>query len=113
VSAFGLNLAALSFIAVFVGMFLVLNAVALSVVRRRRDIGVLRALGLTRGGVVRLVLVEGIGLGAVGGALGCALGVALANLALHQVGRTLSALYLVEQVSRLHWSPRTLLEGLG
>src|SRR5262249_56000027 len=52
VSAFGLNLTALSFIAVFVGMFLVLNAVALSVVRQRRDIGVLRALGLTRAGVV-------------------------------------------------------------
>jgi putative ABC transport system permease protein len=113
VSAFGLNLTALSFIAVFVGMFLVLNAVALSVVRQRRDLGVLRALGLTRGGLVRLFVVEGLVLGAIGGAAGCVLGVFVANLALHQVGRTLSALYLVEQVSRLHISSRTLIGGFG
>jgi len=113
VSAFGLNLTALSFIAVFVGMFLVLNAVALSVVRQRRDIGVLRALGLTRAGVLRVFLLEGLALGVLGGVAGCALGVLVANLALHQVGRSLSTLYLVEQVSRLHLSPRTLLMGLS
>jgi putative ABC transport system permease protein len=90
-----------------------LNAVALSVVRQRRDIGVLRALGLTRAGVVGVYLLEGLVLGALGAATGCALGVLLANLALHQVGRTLSALYLVEQVSRLHLSLRTLLMGMS
>jgi len=113
VSAFGLNLTALSFIAIFVGMFLVLNAVALSVVRQRRDIGVLRALGLTRAGVVGVFVLEGGVLGALGAAAGCALGVLIANVALHQVGRTLSALYLVEQVSRLHLSARTLAMGLA
>jgi len=113
VSAFGLNLTALSFIAVFVGMFLVLNAVALAVVRQRRDIGVLRALGLTRAGVVAVFVFEGCVLGALGAAAGCALGVLVANVALHQVGRTLSALYLVEQVSRLHLSARTLAMGLA
>jgi len=113
VSAFGLNLTALSFIAVFVGMFLVLNAVALSVVRERRDIGVLRALGLTRAEVMRVFLLEGLALGLLGGLAGCALGVLVANLALHQVGRSLSTLYLVEQVSRLHLSPQTLLMGLS
>jgi putative ABC transport system permease protein len=113
VSAFGLNLTALSFIAVFVGMFLVLNAVALSVVRQRRDIGVLRALGLTRAGVVGVFLLEGLVLGVAGAAAGCGLGVLLANVTLHQVGRTLSALYLIEQTSRLHLSPLTLLAGLA
>ena len=113
VSAFGLNLTALSFIAVFVGMFLVLNAVALSVVRQRRDIGVLRALGLTRAGVVGVFVLEGGVLGVLGAVAGCALGVLVANVALHQVGRTLSALYLVQQVSRLHLSARTLLAGLS
>src|SRR6185503_1331779 len=113
VSAFGLNLTALSFIAVFVGMFLVLNAVALSVVRERRDIGVLRALGLTRAEVMRVFLLEGLALGLLGGLAGCALGVLVANLALHHVGRSLRTLYLVEQVSRLHLSPQTLLMGLS
>jgi putative ABC transport system permease protein len=113
VSAFGLNLTALSFIAVFVGMFLVLNAVALAVVRQRRDVGVLRALGLTRAGVVAVFVLEGCVLGALGAAAGCALGVLVANVTLHQVGRTLSALYLVEQVSRLHLSARTLAMGFS
>ncbi|MEY4373872.1 MAG: hypothetical protein RL760_38, partial [Candidatus Eisenbacteria bacterium] len=67
VRAFSLNLLALSFIAIFVSTFLIFNAVALAVVRQRRDIGVLRALGLTRRQVVTLFLCEGLLLGALGG----------------------------------------------
>ena len=44
-----LNLAILSAIALFVGMFLIYQSVTLSVVRRRREIGLLRTLGATRG----------------------------------------------------------------
>ena len=113
VSAFALNLAALSFIALFVGVFLVFNAVALSVVRQRRDIGALRSLGLTRRRLVALFVAEGLAFGGVGGLLGCALGVGLARLALHQVAHTLTALYLVEQVSRVHVAPSILLSGLA
>lgn len=113
VRAFSLNLLALSFIAVFVGTFLIFNAVALAVVRQRRDIGVWRALGVTRGQVLGIFLAEGALLGLVGGVLGVALGAFGANLALHQVGRTLSALYLVAQTSRLWLDPGTLAAGLA
>src|SRR5262249_52341331 len=113
VSAFALNLSALSFIALFVGVFLVFNAVALSVVRQRRDIGALRSLGLTRRRLVALFLLEGLAFGAAGGLAGCGLGVALARWALHQVAHTLTALYLVEQVSRVHVAPGILLSGLA
>jgi putative ABC transport system permease protein len=112
VRAFSLNLLALSFIAIFVSTFLIFNAIALAVVRQRRDIGVLRALGLTRRQVVTLFLAEGLLLGTSGGLAGSALGALAANLALHQVGRTLTVLYLVGQATRLWLDPGTLLVGL-
>ncbi|MGZ3605725.1 MAG: ABC transporter permease, partial [Thermodesulfobacteriota bacterium] len=48
VSAFHLNLTALSFISLIVGMFLIYNAISVSVIQRRREIGILRSIGLTR-----------------------------------------------------------------
>src|SRR5262249_8665305 len=91
VRAFSLNLLALSFIALFASTFLTFNAVALAVVRQRRDIGILRALGLPRGRVVALFLAEGLVLGTAGGVVGTALGVLLARATLLQVSRTLTA----------------------
>ena len=113
VRAFSLNLLALSFIAIFVSTFLIFNAVALAVVRQRRDIGVLRALGLRRGQVVALFMGEGLMLGAIGGLAGTGLGALVANLALREVGRTLTVLYLVGQTTRLWLDPQTLLAGFG
>jgi len=113
VRAFSLNLLALSFIAIFVSTFLIFNAVALAVVRQRRDIGVWRALGLTRGQVLVLFLGEGLLLGTLGGALGAALGGLLANAALAQVGRTLETLYLVAQTDKLWLDPGTLATGVA
>ncbi|MFM7231324.1 MAG: ABC transporter permease [bacterium] len=113
VRAFALNLLALSFIAVFVSTFLIFNAVALAVVRQRRDIGVLRALGLSRGRVAGLFLTEGLLLGLTGGVLGAVLGSVGAWFALAQVGRTLSSLYLVAQTTRLWVEPATLLAGVA
>ena len=113
VRAFSLNLLALSFIAVFVSAFLIFNAVALAVVRQRGEIGLWRALGLTRGQVAGVFLAEGALLGLGGGVLGAGLGALLANAALAQVGRTLTALYLVAQTSRLWLDPVTLALGIG
>ena len=46
-SAFHLNLTALSYIALVVGLFLVYNTISVAVLSRRGEIGVLRALGVT------------------------------------------------------------------
>jgi putative ABC transport system permease protein len=53
----------------------ILNVMLMSVRERRQEIGVLRAVGVQRGQVVRLILVEAGILGAVGGLGGVALAV--------------------------------------
>jgi putative ABC transport system permease protein len=50
------------------------NTVLMAAYERVREIGTLRAMGMTRAGVVQLFVIEGGLLGVVGGALGAALG---------------------------------------
>jgi putative ABC transport system permease protein len=94
VASYRLNLGVLSAIALFVGMFLIYQSVTLSVVRRRREIGLLRTLGMTRGQVMALFLVEGAASGLAGGLLGLALGVALARGVLGVMTQNLTSLYM-------------------
>lgn len=58
---------------VVVAAFGVLNILIMIVMEKRRDIAILRSVGLTRGDIARLFLLEGAVLGAAGAALGCAL----------------------------------------
>lgn len=80
-------------IALLVGMFLIYNAVAVSVAERHREIGVLRALGVTRRRIVLLFCLEALALSLLGGALGIALGHGLAIVALGQTAPTVSRFY--------------------
>src|SRR5205814_1030314 len=58
----------------FMGAFLIFNTFRTLVVERRRDIGMLRAVGATRGTITRLILVESALQGVVGTAIGLVLG---------------------------------------
>ena len=51
-----------------------LNTLTLSVLERRREIGVLRAMGSSRRFTLRMVLAEAVGIGVVGGVLGLVFG---------------------------------------
>jgi lipoprotein-releasing system permease protein len=53
------------------------SVLVVSVVQKRREIGILRAMGATRGQVLRVFLVQGAVVGALGSVLGIALAVAL------------------------------------
>lgn len=70
-------------IALFVGMFLILNSFNMTVLQRIREIGTLRALGAGPGRVARSILIEALLLAIVGSALGLALGAGLAVLLVH------------------------------
>lgn len=92
--AFRWNLRILSGIALVVGAFLIYNTVSVSVARRRAEIGVLRALGLTRAGAQGLFLAEAAAFGLAGGALGALLGLAMAEAAVGVLAATVNALYV-------------------
>jgi putative ABC transport system permease protein len=76
--------------ALVVGLFLVYNALSVSVAERRHDIGVLRAVGATRPQVTGLFLAEAVFLGLVGSVLGLPLGWGLAHAALGPLQSVLS-----------------------
>lgn len=109
--AFRLNLTALSLLALLVGMFLIYNTTTFAVVRRRRLIGMLRAMGVTRREIFALVCGEALLVGAVGMALGLAGGVLLGRVLTGLVTRTINDLYFVLQVGEMALSPAILAKG--
>lgn len=93
-ASFHMNLTALSWIALIVGLFLVYNTVTISVVARRAEIGMLRALGVTRGQVVTLFLGEAAALGIAGSAAGIGMAKLLADAAVGLTASTVNTLYV-------------------
>ena len=102
--AFRLNLEALSLLALFVGIFLIYNTATFAVVSRRKDAGVLRALGARKGEIVLAFLFEIVALGAVGGCLGGLLGYFLSYFFTSLLSKTISNLYFFLNTSSPEWS---------
>ena len=96
--AFTTNLKAMSMLALLVSTLLIYGAISFAVVQRRRVIGVLRALGATRGEVLAIVLTEAAALGVVGAGLGLLLGVAIGRELITLVSQTINDLYFVVAV---------------
>ena len=110
--AFTTNLRAMSLLALLVGTLLIYGAVSFGVLERRAVIGVLRALGATRGEVLRVVLAEAALLGVLGALAGAALGVLIGHALLGLVTQTINDLYFVVAVRAVSVPPRVLLEAL-
>ena len=91
--AFRLNVASLSAVALLVGLFLVYNTMSFAVLRRRREIGILRSLGMLPYGIGRLFLLEGLLLGIVGWGVGILGGMVLARVAIGMMATTSGDLY--------------------
>ena len=93
-SAFRWNLRVLSYIALVVGGFLIYNTISISVVRRRNEIGVLRALGATRNIILIGFLAEALFFAITGTAIGLFLGRFMAIAAVKLIGNTVQSLRL-------------------
>ena len=112
-SAFQLNLTALSLISLFVGVFLVYSSTQAALVRRREEFGLLRSLGATRRQVFALIITEVGLLGGLGAALGLPLGYGVAQANVRVVSATLSNLYLLEEIARLEMTTWLYVLGIG
>lgn len=104
-AAFQLNLTALSLVSMVVGVFLIYNSLSATVVRRRVEIGILRANGASRGEVAALFLGEGLLAGILGTGIGVLAAGPLAAVLAAPVGQTVSALYALVTIERPSISP--------
>lgn len=91
--AFQMNLAVLSMVGLLVGVFLIYNTVSFTVTQRRREVGILRAIGMSERMVVGLFLAEAGLFGLAGGVVGGGFGLVLGNVLVGLVGRTIQDLY--------------------
>jgi putative ABC transport system permease protein len=95
--------------ALVVGLFLVYNALSVSVAERRHEIGILRSLGATRGQVRGLFASEAALLGLAGAALGVPLGVGLAYLGLAPIQKILEEIFFKLDARQVEVTPATVL----
>jgi putative ABC transport system permease protein len=101
--------------ALIVGMFLVYNALSVSVAERRHEIGILLSLGATRHQVWRLFAGEAFFLGVVGAALGIPLGMGFAYLGLEPMQQTIGDLFATMNTRQIEltWELTALAFGVG
>jgi putative ABC transport system permease protein len=85
-SAYRANLTALALVALFTGGFLVYSTQSLTVLRRRRELALLHALGATRAQQIGWILAGGALVGVTGSVLGVLLGLSIARLAVDNLG---------------------------
>ncbi|MFD8323063.1 ABC transporter permease [Kitasatospora purpeofusca] len=80
---------------VIVAILGVVNTMAMSVFERRREIGMLRAIGLDRRGVGRMVRLESLMIALFGGVVGVLLGIVTAWAAVRTIAGSLKSITLV------------------
>jgi putative ABC transport system permease protein len=83
--------------ALFIGLFIIFNTFSIAVAQRRREIGVLRMLGSTRGQIRALYFGESILIGILGSCAGIGLGLLIARAMASFIGAYLGEVYGVAQ----------------
>ena len=78
---------ALEIVALAVAVLGILNTLVASVLERTREIGVLRSVGFTRGGIRRTVLCEAACIGLLANALGALAGLGLSLILIYVINK--------------------------
>jgi putative ABC transport system permease protein len=116
-AAFRWNLRLLSYIALVVGAFLIYNTISVSVVRRRAEIGIARALGASRGSVLAAFVGEAGCFGFVGALIGLPLGRVMASGAVKLMAATVNSLYVSSRPGPIELDaaslPLAMIVGVG
>ncbi|MEE4329497.1 MAG: ABC transporter permease, partial [Wenzhouxiangella sp.] len=87
------NLTAMSLLAMLVGLFVIYSVLAFLLVQRRRSLGMLRAVGVTRARIAILLAAETAVLAGLGALIGLALGTELATRLVDLVRAPVGELY--------------------
>jgi putative ABC transport system permease protein len=111
--SFQLNLAAMSLLALFVGIFLIYNFSMFSVLSRREDMSLLLTMGSDGRGIVAAFLLESLVLGAAGSLLGIVFGYLVAWCSIDRVSSTITDLYFYVHVGGVRLTPEVAFTGLG
>jgi len=93
-AAFRWNLRLLSYVSLMVGAFLIYNTISVSVVRRRAEIGIVRALGASRGEILSAFVGETACVGIAGALIALPLGRFMATGAVKLMAATVESLYV-------------------
>ncbi|MCZ2344380.1 MAG: FtsX-like permease family protein [Bacteroidales bacterium] len=99
--------------AMVVGLFLVYNALSVTVAERRHDIGILRSIGATRSQIVWLFGTAAVILGVLGALVGIPLGTFLGWAVLATYGQELGSIFVNPEVNPVWPTAATLLLALG
>jgi len=112
-AAFRWNLRLLSYISLVVGAFLIYNTISVSVVRRRPDIGIVRALGASRGVILSAFVGEAACFGLAGALLGLPLGRFMASGAVRSMSATVESLYVSSRPGAIELNAASVLLALA
>ncbi len=113
-AAYSMMVGISSLFALFIGMFIIYNSFAIAVTQRRSEIGILRALGATRGQIRWLFLGESAVTGLIGSLGGLVFGVLIARGIAASIGSLIADVYGVAQhAGELSTSPGLLLLALA
>ena len=104
--SFRIGLSILSIIVVIMGTFIIFNTVYTAVFQRKREIGIMRMVGVTRTGVIGMFCLEGTILGAIGSVIGVGGGFLLGHYLVVNYAETVSSIYVLVDTSHtsFRWS---------
>lgn len=109
VRAYRMNLSALSFVSLFVGMFLVFSIVAVNAARRRHETAILLSLGGESRTIFFMFLGEGAFFGLAGWLIGFPLSLFLARRLVGLVSATITTLFVRVEVDKMILSPEEII----
>jgi putative ABC transport system permease protein len=112
-AAFRWNLRLLSYISLVVGAFLIYNTISVSVVRRRAEIGIVRALGASRCVILTAFVGEAACFGLAGAFIGLPLGRFMATGAVKLMAVTVESLYVSSRPGSIELNAESLVLALA
>jgi lipoprotein-releasing system permease protein len=90
---------------IMVATFNMLGSLTMGVIEKRRDIAVLKSMGMTSSSIIRLFMVEGMIIGVIGTIVGVVIGLLVLWLQIHfQLFRLDTSIYIIPAIPvEIHW----------